>query len=48
MADDHRGDRQGGIGLESVHRSFMQGIRGMRAEWFDMPGLTPRPVKTPL
>ena len=38
-ADDHRGDRQGGIG-PGVGLSFLQARHpGMRAEWFDLPGL---------
>jgi hypothetical protein len=38
-ADDHRGDRQGGIG-PGVGLSLLQARHpGMRAEWFDLPGL---------
>jgi len=38
-ADDHRCDRQGGIG-PGVGLSFLHARHpGMRAEWFDPPGL---------
>jgi len=48
-AVDRHGNRQGGIG-PGVGLSLLQARHpgGMRAEWFDRPGVCPGPVMTPL